>query len=237
MGEAMGNDALIMPFISSANIACGYHAGDEETIRITSELAIRNNVAIGAHPSFPDWENFGRREMNSSPDEIYQLVIAQLTSFTKIIKASGGTLHHVKPHGALYNMSAKDPAIAKAIARAVFDFDRSAILFGLSGSPSTKQAESMKLKTANEVFADRTFQDDGTLTPRSQPNAVLEETGKMVNQVLQMITEKKVTTVNGKNISVRVDTICVHGDGKNAFRFAKSIYEHLKERNIDIKAI
>jgi UPF0271 protein len=237
MGEGMGNDDQIMPFISSANIACGYHAGDEDTIKITSELAIRNNVAIGAHPSFPDREHFGRKEMNSSPDEIYDMVSAQLSSFTKIIKALGGAVHHVKPHGALYNMSAKDPEIAKAIARAVFDFDSSAILFGLTGSQSMKQAASMKLKTANEVFADRTFQDDGTLTPRSHPNAVLEITEQMIIQVLQMITGKNVTTVNGKNISVRVDTICLHGDGKNAFEFARSIYEHLKERNIDIKAI
>lgn len=233
----MGNDELIMPFISSANIACGYHAGDEETIKITAELAIRNNVAIGAHPSFPDRKHFGRTEMSKSADEIYDLVSTQLTSFTKIIVASGGRLHHVKPHGALYNMSARDAAIAKAIALAVFDFDRSAILFGLSGSHSTKEAESMKLRTANEVFADRTFQDDGSLTPRSQPNAVLEETGRMVEQVLQMITEKKVTSVNGTNISVNVDTICLHGDGKNAFLFAKTIYEQLKEKNIDIKAI
>src|SRR6266404_9688454 len=159
MGEGIGNDEAIMPFISSANIACGYHAGDEETMKQTIESAIKYNVAIGAHPSFFDKENFGRTEMNLPADEIYDLVILQLRTIHKIVKEKNAALHHVKPHGALYNMSARSPQIAKAVAQAVKDFDGGLVLFGLSGSHSIKEAEVINLRTANEVFADRTYQD------------------------------------------------------------------------------
>jgi len=237
MGEGIGNDEMIMPFISSANIACGYHAGDESIIKQTIELAQKNNVVVGAHPSFFDKENFGRTEMNLAADKIYDLIILQLRLIEKIAKHQQIKLHHVKPHGALYNMSAKDPIIANAIANAVKDFDDDLILFGLSGSCSIKEAERLNLKTASEVFADRTYQDDGSLTPRSQANALIEDTDKCVMQALQMIKEKTVTSVNGNEISVIADTICIHGDGKNAVEFAKAIYQGLKQNNIDIKAI
>lgn len=244
MGECIGNpaspagnDGLIMPFISSANIACGYHAGNETIIRQTIELAQKNNVAIGAHPSFFDKENFGRTEMNMSADKIYDICILQLRIIQKIAKDRQAKLHHVKPHGALYNMSAKDPAIAKAIANAVKDFDEDLILFGLSGSCSIEEAKRVNLKTASETFADRTYQDDGSLTPRSQPEALIEDSAKSVMQVLQMIEEGKVTSVNGNSISIKADTICIHGDGKNAVEVARAIYQNLKQRKIDIKAI
>lgn len=237
MGEGAGNDELIMPFISSANISCGYHAGDENVMKQTIELALENNVAIGAHPSFFDKENFGRTEIHLSPREIYDLIILQLRTINEIIKTKNAKLHHVKPHGALYNMSARDRVIANAIANAVKDFDDDLILFGLSGSHSIKEAERLNLKTASEVFADRTYQDNGTLTSRSQPSALIETVERSVAQVLQMIKQKKVTAVNGKTISIIADTICIHGDGKNAVEFAKAIYQALKENNIAVKAI
>jgi UPF0271 protein len=237
VGEGTGNDEAIIPFISSANIACGYHAGNEDIIGATVELAIMNNVAIGAHPSFFDKENFGRTEMNLSRAEIYDLVILQLRIINKIIRKSKSKLHHVKPHGALYNMSARDPAIAKSIAEAVKDFDDNLIVFGLSGSCSVTEASKLGLRAANEVFADRTYQDDGSLTPRSQKNALIEDVDKAVAQVLQIAREKTVTSVNGRKISLVADTICIHGDGSNSIQLAGSIYQILKQNHIDIKAI
>ena len=237
MGEGIGNDEAIMPFISSANIACGYHAGDEGTMKQTIALALRNDVSIGAHPSFFDKKNFGRLEMNLRVDEIYDLVILQLRTIDKIIKEHNTTLHHVKPHGALYNMSAKDPRIARAIAQAVKDFDHDLVLFVLSGSHSKEVADELGLKTASEVFADRTYQDDGRLTPRSQPKALIDDPGQAVKQALQMVIERTVTTVTGKTISIVADTICIHGDGQHATQFAKAINEELKMQRVQIKSI
>jgi len=237
MGEGIGNDEAIMPFISSANIACGYHAGDEGTMKQTIALALRNDVSIGAHPSFFDKKNFGRLEMNLRVDEIYDLVILQLRTIDKIIKEHNTTLHHVKPHGALYNMSAKDPRISRAIAQAVKDFDHDLVLFVLSGSHSKEVADELGLKTASEVFADRTYQDDGSLTPRSQPKALIDDPGQAVKQALQMVIERTVTTVTGKTISIVADTICIHGDGQHATQFAKAINEELKMQRVQIKSI
>lgn len=237
MGEGIGNDELLMPFISSANIACGYHAGDEKIMQQTIETAIKNKVAIGAHPSFFDKKNFGRTEMNLPADGIYDLVILQLRTIDKIVKEKNARLHHVKPHGALYNMSARDPIIAKAIAEATRDFDDRLILFGLSGSHSIGEARAIDLRTASEAFADRTYQDDGRLTPRSQPNAMIEHVDRSIQQSLQMIMEKTVTSVNGKKIPIIADTICIHGDGKHAVEFAKTIHKALKKKNIEIKTV
>jgi 5-oxoprolinase (ATP-hydrolysing) subunit A len=237
IGEGMDNDELIMPYISSANIACGYHAGDEKTIWQTIELAVKYNVTVGAHVSFFDKENFGRTEINIQVNEVYDLVTQQLIILNEIADSFSVKLNHVKPHGALYNMSAKNVVLAKAIANAVKDFDESVILFGLSGSHSISEAKAIGLKTANEVFADRTYQDDGSLTPRSQPNALIVDTDKAIQQVLQMIKERRVTTVSRKTIPILAETICIHGDGKHAAEFAKTIHENLKQNNIDIKAI
>ncbi len=237
MGEGIGNDGAIMPLISSANIACGYHAGNEETIKETIEIAVKNNVAIGAHPSFFDRENFGRTDMHLSFDEVYDLVFLQLRTIDKLIKEKNKSLHHVKPHGALYNMSAKDPKVAKAIAQAVIDFNDELFLFGLSGSVSIEQAKIVNLKTANEAFADRTYQDDGSLTPRSKANALIDDVNKSVQQTLQMIKEKTVTSVNGKIIPIIADTICIHGDGKHAVEFAKEVHEFLRKENVEIKML
>lgn len=237
MGEGIGNDEAIMPLISSANIACGYHAGDENTIWQTIELAKKYNVSIGAHPSFLDKENFGRKEMNLSQQEIYELITQQLILFDEIAADANMNMKHVKPHGALYNMSAKIISIAKGIANAVKDYNAQLVLFGLSNSHSINEAKAIGLKTASEVFADRTYQDDGSLTPRSQSDALIEDNNKATQQVFQMVKKRTVTTVSGKIIPIVAETICLHGDGKHAIEFAKRIHEKLKKEGIKIRPI
>jgi UPF0271 protein len=237
LGEGMGYDELIMPFISSANIACSYHAGDENTMKQTVDLCLQHHIAIGAHPSFPDKENFGRTEMNCTTSQVYQWVFEQLIILKKIVRSKNTKLHHVKPHGALYNMAAKNISIAQAIARAVKDFDDSLIVFGLSNSHSISESKNLGLKTANEVFADRTYQDDGSLSSRSVDGAVIEDPSVAVHQVLQMIGDKKVTTVSGKQIPIVADTVCLHGDGKHAPVFAKQIFELLQKKMVTIQPL
>lgn len=228
-GEGVGNDAAIMPYVTSANIACGYHAGDETTARQTIELALKYNVRIGAHPSFMDRKNFGRKEMNVPADEVYKWVQEQINFLNNIVAAYGAKLHHVKPHGALYNMAARDPLLAKTIVQAVKHFDKNLVLFGLSGSCLISEAKAAGLQTASEVFADRTYQDDGSLIPRSQPNALIEDEDAAVQQVLQMVDEGSVTTVLGKRIPIVAETVCIHGDGKHAVAFAKRLHRELSE--------
>lgn len=228
MGEGVGNDKLIMPFITSANISCGWHAGNKRTIKETMLLAKEHDVKIGAHPSFKDKKNFGRTEISISPEKIYQLIYDQLRVFRDIADVCKVQMHHVKPHGALYNMAAKDKVMAKAIAYAVHDFDLDLILFGLSGSHLVSEGNKAGLKTANEVFADRTYQDDGSLTPRHRPNALITDTKKCLAHVQEMIVAGKVTTVTGKRISVMADTVCLHGDGIKALEFAEALYQWKK---------
>ena len=207
LGEGIGNDAALMPYIDEANIACGFHAGDAFTMRETVALCIRHGVKMGAHPSYLDRENFGRKEIELSPEEIYLLVKKQIEILNQIVKTAGGTLNHVKPHGALYNTSAKNPDVAKAIAKAVKDIDPSLILFGLKGSLSIEVAQKMGLKTADEAFADRRYESDGSLTPRSQPGACFTEIQDVLDQV-----EK-----------IKADTWCIHGDGPYALEFATAL--------------
>jgi UPF0271 protein len=233
MGEGIGNDELLMPFINSANIACGYHAGDKATIERTIALCVKHNVSIGAHPSFYDRKNFGRIEMNLAPADLYDLVIRQLVIFKEAADSFDQKISHVKPHGALYNMSAKDMMIANVIAKAVSDFDSRLTLFGLSGSHSIDEAKTMGLTTISEVFADRTYQDGGSLTPRSQPGALIEKVDQAVQQVLQMITKGTVTTIQGKTIPVVAETICLHSDGKHAVEFAKAIHGAIRMKKIN----
>ena len=224
MGEGMGNDEAIMPYITSANISCGFHAGNGDTIRHTMALAIKHKVHIGAHPSFRDKENFGRKEMHLPPDKLYAIVLEQLIKMDLIAREKGTVLHHVKPHGALYNMASRDAETAAIIAQAIKDFKEDLILYGLSNSCLISEAKSLGLKTANEVFADRTYQDDGSLTPRLQANALIEDEEQCIRQVMQMVKEGTVTTTCGKVIPVTADTICIHGDGKHAVRFARKIH-------------
>lgn len=237
MGEGIGNDAEIMPYLSSANISCGYHAGNIETIVETVLLARKNNVAIGAHPSFPDKENFGRTDMLLPIEKIYELVALQVELLLEISRVAEMKLHHVKPHGALYNTAAKDPLIANAIALAVKNANAGLILYGLSGSHLITEAKSIGLSTANEAFADRTYNNDGSLTSRNVPGALIEDPAIAVKQVLKIVKEGRVTTVSGKEIPIVADTICVHGDGNHAVGIIKSIYEELKKENISIRCI
>jgi UPF0271 protein len=234
MGEGMPGDALIMPYISSANIACCAHAGDEATMQRTAASAIEHGVAIGAHPGFADKENFGRTEMHLPSTAIYDLVTQQVFALQKIVNAMGASLQHVKPHGALYNMSARDPQLAATIAQAVYDVDSKLVLFGLSGSCSLQEAAKTGLATAAEVFADRTYQDDGSLTPRSQPNAMITDTKASMQQVLQMIRHATVTSITNKTIPISAQTICIHGDGAHALDFAKTLYHTLQNESIGI---
>jgi UPF0271 protein len=237
MGEGMPYDADIMPYISSVNIACGYHAGNEEIMKRTVELALKHSVSIGAHPGFADKENFGRKEIYMLREDYYKITFEQLIILKKIMSAFGATIHHVKPHGALYNMAARDKTLAAIIAQTVKDFDDKLILYGLSGSESTHEAKALHLQPANEVFADRTYEDDGSLTPRSQINALIEDERTSMRQVLQMITQKTVTSVNNKIVPIIAETICIHGDGAHAVEFAKLIHQSLKQNNIEIKAL
>lgn len=227
VGEGMPNDEALMPYITSANISCGFHAGNGDTIRQTMSLALKYNTRIGAHPSFRDKENFGRVEMQLPPDKLYAIVIEQLIKMDLIAREKGATLHHVKPHGALYNMAARDVKQARVVAQTIKDFGEELILYGLSGSCLISEARALGLQTKSEVFADRTYQDDGSLTPRSHPNALIEDEMQCVRQVMQMVKDGTVTTVSGRVIPVVAETICIHGDGKNAVSLAKAIHEAL----------
>ena len=228
IGEGMLNDEQLMKYISSANIACGFHAGDDITMNETVRLARKYDVSIGAHPSFPDRENFGRIEMTLSLNEIYEQVLEQIQILASVASKHDVVLKHVKPHGALYNMSAKSQGIAHTIGSAVRYHDANLYVVGLSGSYSISEAKKLGMKTMSEVFADRTYQDDGTLTPRSQSGALIGDTNEAVKQALQMVHRKTVTSVSGKTIPVIAETICVHGDGEHAVEFAKALYEVLK---------
>ena len=223
LGEGMPDDAAIIPYINEANIACGFHAGDSLTMRTTIAHCLSHQVKIGAHPSYLDRENFGRTVVTLSPTEIYQLVQKQVHILQKIAAESGAKLNHVKPHGALYNESAKNETVAHAIAKAVFDLDPTLILFGLSQSHSITQALEMGLKVAHETFADRAYVEDGSLMPRSQIGAVHEDVDTLVLQVID-IRNGFVKTSLGQKIALTSDTICIHGDGPNALAFAKKIH-------------
>jgi 5-oxoprolinase (ATP-hydrolysing) subunit A len=237
LGEGFENDALLMDCITSANIACGAHAGDAATMRETAALAHKKDVAIGAHPGFGDKENFGRTEINLPPAEVYRLVYGQIATLAIIAKDIGAKLNHVKPHGALYNMAAKQLGMAEAIAKAVYDFDPALILYGLAGSEMITAAQKLGLKTASEVFADRTYQRDGTLTPRSQSNALITSESEMTQQVLRMIKQGEVIAANKSTISIKAETLCLHGDGAHAVKFAHMINRRLTAEGIAIKAV
>lgn len=231
MGEGLDNDALLIPLIDAANIACGYHAGDTDTMKQTIQLAMQYQVKVGAHVSFADRPNFGRTEMNLSGEAVYTLVQEQIYLFKNIAAECDTPVHHVKPHGALYNMSARNMELAMAIAQAVKDVDDQLVLFGLSGSYSISEAKKIGLRTANEVFADRTYQDDGSLTPRTKPNAMIFATAKAIEQVLQMKNDHTVTSITNNIVSVQADTLCIHGDGPHAVEFAQAIRAALKSTN------
>jgi 5-oxoprolinase (ATP-hydrolysing) subunit A len=242
LGESFGRYKIaeqkeILKYVTSANIACGFHAGDPSVMRETVKLAIENQVRIGAHPGLPDLNGFGRREMKISPKEAYDMVVYQIGALQGFLSTFNEKMQHVKPHGALYNMAAKDSKLAEAIAHAVYNVSPSLILFGLAGSELTKAGEKRGLPTAHEVFSDRTYQSNGTLTSRTQPDALIKNKEQSVAQVIKMVTEGKVTSQQKTQVSLKADTVCIHGDGEHALAFAKYIKETLERNNITVSSI
>jgi len=233
----LGVDEDILPFLTSANIACGFHAGDPGVMHKTVKLALANGVAIGAHPGLPDLIGFGRRNMEISPQEAYDMVVYQISALAGFVTAEGGIMQHVKPHGALYNMAAKRKDLSEAIVRAVYNVNPELILFGLSGSELVLAGEKIGLRTAHEVFADRTYQLDGSLTPRTQPGALITDQQQAVSQVIGMVKEGKVLSLQGKDICIKADTVCIHGDGSQALVFARLIREALEKSQIVVQAV
>lgn len=224
MGENIGNDEDIMPYITSANIACGFHAGDSKSMQTTVRLAKKYGVAVGAHPSWLDVEGFGRREMSLPPDEVEALILYQLGALHAIAKAEGVELHHVKPHGALYNQAAKDKVLANAIARAVKHFSGDLILFGLAGSSLIEAGGEAGLKVANEGFPDRNYNPDGTLVTRKEAHAIILSPDAVAIHARDLIE-------NGilfGDVRVKVDTLCLHGDHPHAAQNAKALHDVLK---------
>ncbi|ARW05494.1 LamB/YcsF family protein [Bacillus atrophaeus] len=233
----IGLDEDILAFVTSANIACGFHAGDPGVMRKTVALAADNGVKIGAHPGLPDLQGFGRRNIAITPEEAYDLVIYQIGALSGFLKAEGLEMQHVKPHGALYNMAAGSEELSHAIAKAVYNVNPELILFGLAGSELVKAGEKIGLKTAQEVFADRTYQADGTLTPRSQPDALIQDDAAAVGQVIKMVKEGAVKSQQGRDVPLKADTVCIHGDGAHALTFAKNIRKELKQAGIQVTPI
>lgn len=233
----VGNDELVLPFVSSVNIACGFHSGDPHVMRKTVQLAKENGVAIGAHPGFQDLQGFGRRALPLSPSEVYDLILYQIGALDAFCRSSGVRMNHVKPHGALYNLAAKDAKLAEAIATAVASFDSDLILYGLAGSEMIHAGAAAGLQTAAEGFADRTYQEDGTLTSRNQPNALIHDAEVALRQVLQMVGQGTVTTLSGKTVPVKVDTICLHGDNEQAILFAQKLNGRLSTNGMTISPV
>jgi 5-oxoprolinase (ATP-hydrolysing) subunit A len=241
MGEGfgayrMGDDIALLEHVTSANIACGFHAGDPGTIARTVKAAIARDVAIGAHPSLPDLQGFGRRDMKVSEAEVYDMVVYQIGAVQAFAAAGGGRLRHVKIHGALYNMAAKDEALSRGICRAVHDVDAALLLFALSGSITERVARELGVPVACEAFADRSYQDDGSLTPRSARGAMITDLEQSIAQVRRMVGEGVVIAQSGKPVRLQADTICVHGDQPGAVEFARRLRATLAADGIRVRA-
>ncbi len=219
----IGMDSEIIPFITSANVACGYHASDPLVMSDTVRLCKANGVAIGAHPGFPDLMGFGRRNMDVTPAEARAYIIYQIGALAAFCKANGVKLSHVKPHGALYNMAGKDIALARAICEGIQSVDPALILLGLSGSKMLEAAEELGLKAAREVFADRGYEEDGSLVKRGRPGAMITDENEAIARVIRMVKERKVKAVTGRDIDIQADSVCVHGDGAKALEFVQKI--------------
>ncbi|RFU71398.1 LamB/YcsF family protein [Peribacillus saganii] len=239
MGESfgayrMGRDEELLDYVTSANIACGFHAGDPATMRKTVRLAMEKNVGIGVHPGFQDLVGFGRRDIHISPQEAYDLVLYQIGALYGFVKAEGGTLQHVKPHGALYNMAARNSQLSEAISEAIYKVDPELVLVGLAGSELVKAGEKIGLRSASEVFSDRTYQQDGSLTPRRESNALIKEHDSAISQVIKVVKEGKIRSLQGTDVKIKADTVCIHGDGESALEFARYISEALTDAGIKI---
>ncbi len=240
MGESfgpwkMGNDFAILDHVTSANIACGFHAGDPQTMRAVVRAALDKGVMVGAHPGFPDLVGFGRRNLQVTPEEAYAMVVYQVGALAAFTAAAGGRLNHVKAHGALYNMAARDRPLAEAIAQAVHDVDRGLVMFGLAGSEMIGAAERLGLRCASEVFGDRTYQDDGSLTPRRLAGAMIEDAEVSASQVKRMALDGVVRSSSGKEVPVKADTLCVHGDQPGALAFVGRIRAELAAAGIEVR--
>ncbi len=232
-----GNDAEIIKYVTSASIACGYHGGDPLTIENTIKLALENNVAIGAHPSYDDLVGFGRRSMKISDDDLFSMILYQVGALKAMTEALGGNLKHVKPHGAMYNDLANSLPKAKVVAEAMYKIDPELIFVGLANSEIQHAAREIGLKSACEVFADRAYNDDGSLVSRHKYGAVFEDGEACMNQVKQILTEQSVTSINGNAVEMCIDTIGIHADNYEALDFVKSFHKYLKENNIEVKSL
>lgn len=235
--EGALREASILQHVSSANIACGLHAGDASIMRKTMRTASELGLAVGAHPSLADRAGFGRREIAHSVEQIYELTLYQLGAATALADAVGVRLNHVKPHGALYNMAARDRELAEAIVRAVRDLDPGLVLYGLSGSELIVAAEALGLRSASEVFADRRYQSDGQLTPRSEPDALIHDVEEAASQVLDMIDHGFVRARDGSKVAVRAETVCIHGDSPGAPEFAQHLARILAKAGVELRAV
>lgn len=228
----IGNDEMVLPYISSANVACGFHASDPVVMEKTVAMAVKNGVAVGAHPGFMDLMGFGRRPMNISPAEAKAYVMYQIGALDAFCKAAGIKMQHVKPHGALYNMAGKNYDLAKGICEGVKAVNDSLIMYVLSGSQMQKAAEDMGIRVAREVFADRGYMPDGSLVPRGQEGAMITDENVAIERVIRMIKEHKVTAVDGTDIDIIPDSVCVHGDGEKAVLFVKKLNEAFDKEGI-----
>ena len=233
----IGLDDQVIPHVTSVNIACGAHAGDPSVMRNTVRCAHAAGVAIGAHPGYPDLMGFGRRALAMSPNDVYASILYQVGALAAFAKAEGAQLHHVKPHGALYNAAAKDATLAQAIAQAVKDFDDQLILVGLAGSESITAAQNVGLRTASEFFADRAYQENGALVPRTQANAVITDKQKAIERTLRAVKEGVVESETGTVIPIAADTICIHGDNPAAVAFAAEIHAALEAAGVTVRAL
>lgn len=233
----LGMDDKIIPLITSANVACGYHASDPVVMNKTIEMAKKAGIQVGAHPGFPDLMGFGRRNMNVSPAEAKSYVLYQLGALDAFCKAHGMKMQHVKPHGALYNMAAKDYTLSKAICEAIREYDDTLIVMALSGGELVRAAKDMGLRVAREVFADRAYEEDGTLVARTKEGAMITDEEEAIRRVIRMVKEQKVTAITGKDVPIQADSICVHGDGEKALAFVERIRKTMEEEGIKICAI
>ena len=236
LGEGCASDGELLTLVSSANIACGFHAGDAQTMLTSVREALKNGVAIGAHPSFPDRENFGRTAMTLPVETVYAQTLYQIGALAAMARAEGGVMRHVKPHGMLYYQAAKDSQLADAIAKAVYACDPALILVGLAGSELVRAGERYGLVTRQEVFADRGYQADGSLVPRTQPGALIEDEDQSLAQTLGMVETGRVKSITGEWTSVVAQTVCIHGDGEHALAFARRLRSAFEARGITIVA-
>ncbi|MBG6241186.1 MAG: 5-oxoprolinase subunit PxpA [Candidatus Symbiopectobacterium sp. Dall1.0] len=236
LGEGGSNDEALLQLVTSANIACGFHAGDAQTMRQSVRWGMRYGVALGAHPSFLDRENFGCKAMSVSADTVFAQVVYQLGALSAIVAVEGGRLTHVKPHGMLYNQAARDPMLADAIARAVKSVNPALRLVGLAGSELIQAGQRLGLATRQEVFADRGYLPDGSLVPRDQPAALIKSDELALAQTLEMIKRRRVRASDGTWVDVEADTVCLHGDGDHALLFARKLRQCFNEHQIQVRA-